>query len=40
VRGCAALLGPSQRDRLVQMAAKDRRLAGKSRLVRKRTLPS
>jgi hypothetical protein len=32
MRGCAAILDPSQIDRLVPMATKDRRLAGKSRL--------
>ena len=31
VCGCAAFLDPSQRDRLVQMAEKNRRLAGASR---------
>jgi|SRR5271165_3316048 len=32
VRGCAALLDPSERDRLVQMATKIRRLVENSRL--------
>ena len=36
MRGCAAILDPSQIDRLVPMATKDRRLAGNSRLRRRR----